>query len=403
MKILFANNIRGYYGGVEQVVSDYGCGLAERGHTVYLAYGADGRDPGDFAKPFEDTFPCSSFGGAPPGSDDGEPQPFDLILDRVKPDVVFFHKLRRLPQGIEHNTDVRTVRMAHDHDLWCPIGLGYNRYNRRVCRHPAGWRCYLNLAFIERSSGSKLPVRVTGVGKKIREMERNHLFDAILANSTYMRSQLLAGGFPPEKTHVCYPVLKETTEKSKPIPSEPIVMYAGSLVRGKGVDLLLRAFSLLEIPAQLNIVGVGGLESQLKRLSHALGVEKRVNFVGWVAHGEMARQYQRAKVVAVPSCWPEPFGLVGVEAMRHSRPVVAFGVGGIPDWLEHEETGLIVPEQDIHRFAKSLEKLLLDTEYAGRLGENGANRVRERFSFERCLDAVEGHLRGVPPVENPEP
>lgn len=225
-------------------------------------------------------------------------------------------------------------------------------------------------------------------------MKRYHHFDSILPNSTYMRDQLLANGFPSEKTHVCSPVLKHSNIVSKPIPTEPVVLYAGSLIRGKGVDLLLRAFRLLKTPAQLNIVGAGKSEESLKRLSRALGIEDRVNFVGWVDHEELTQFYQQSKVVAVPSCWPEPFGLVGVEAMRHARPVVAFKVGGIPDWLEHEKTGFLIDEQDVDAFAEALERLLLDSELAATMGERGRERASADFVFEDALVSVEDALAG---------
>lgn len=393
LNILFANNLRGFYGGVEQVLLDYARGLTERGHRSFLAYGIDGRDPEEFARAFDDTFRCSEF-----GSDGGDTastgQRFDAIVGEVEPEVVFFHKVTHLPHEIERNDGVRKVVMVHDHDLWCPTGLGYHRGSRRICRHPAGWRCYMNLAFLERGGESRFPIRVASVGKKLREMKRYHRFDAILANSSYTRNRLLYNGFPREKTRVCFPVLRQPEVSSVPIPTEPNVLYAGSLIRGKGVDLLLRAFGLLNPAAQLHIVGVGKSEGALKRLSRTLGIEKRVHFAGWVDHEELANYYARARVVAVPSCWPEPFGLVGMEAMRHGRPVVAFEVGGIPDWLEHEGTGLLVAEQDVAGFAASLERLLDDSGSAEQMGAYGRERAAAAFAFEDNVALVEKALTG---------
>jgi len=125
-----------------------------------------------------------------------------------------------------------------------------------------------------------------------------------------------------------------------------------------------------------------------------LGLERKVKFLDWVDHEKIGEHYATSTVVAVPSRWPEPFGMVGLEAMQHGRPVVAFDVGGISDWLEHEETGLLVPEQDVAGFARALERILTKDEFAVRLGENAYERVRERFSFERYLDQLEKHLAG---------
>lgn len=387
MRILFTNNLRGYYGGVEQVILHYTRGLARRGHESYFAYGEDGRDPEGFAAPFESTYQCGEFGCGPAG------QPFDAILEQVKPDVVFFHKVAQLPPGFEHNTDVRKVRMVHDHDLWCPKGTGYFTHNRHTCHVAAGWRCYLDLAFLERAPDSRFPVRPTSIQAKIAEMRRSHHFDAVLTVSTYVQEQLVRNGFPPERTHICNPILEHEDPDPTPVPEEPRIVYIGSLIRGKGVDLLLRALHRVRSPFQLDIVGTGKSEGQLRALCDKLDLNDRVNFVGWVDHEEVPNYYRKAKVMAIPSCWPEPFTLVGQESMRHGRPVVAFDVGGNSNWLDHEHTGFLVPEHDIAGYAEALERLLSDTDLARQMGENGAERVK-RFVFEDYLDKVEAHLKG---------
>ncbi len=392
MKILFANNMRGYYGGLEQVILSYTRGLTRRGHECYLAYGTDSRDPESFSTPFGDTYQCSEFGVQ--NSNPSHGLRFDDILNRVEPDVVFVFKVTQLPEGFEHHDGFRKVRMVLDHDLWCPTGLGYYRHNRRICQHPADWRCYLDLGFLERVNEGRIPMRIASIRRKMHEMRRSHHFDAVLAVSNYVRDQLVMSGFPPERTHVCHNVLEDADVETTPIPETPNVLYVGSLIRSKGVDLLLQALGRLKCPFHLDIVGSGKSEPQLRLLTMKLGLQDRVNFTGWVDHEKIAEYYRAAKVVAIPSCWPEPCTLVGQEAMRHARPVVAFDVGGNADWLDHEETGILVPEHDVAGYAAALERTLSDTDFAGKLGLTGAARVRERFSFERYLDLVEGYLSG---------
>ena len=96
----------------------------------------------------------------------------------------------------------------------------------------------------------------------------------------------------------------------------------------------------------------------------------------------------------MPSRWAEPFGFIGIEAMHHGRPVVAFAVGGIPDWLEPDVTGLLVPEQDVPALARAIERLLTDDALASTLGRNAYRRARERFSFDPYITDMEAHLRG---------
>lgn len=389
MKILFVNNLRGYYGGVEQIVADYGRGLNRRGHECYLAYGKDGHDPEDYEKFFAETYACAQLGYRDQG------YPISEIIGIVSPDVVFVHKVDQLPPGlVEVNTPFHTVLMVHDHDLWCPKGTGYYTLSRRTCRVAAGLPCYLDGAFLKRSDGGPFPFKLQSIQAKINNMRRSHNFDTILVLSEFLKRQLIINGFPLEKIRISNPVVDQGNPNPKSLPKAPRVLFVGSLIRGKGVDLLLRALAIVSCPFKLDIVGTGKSEGELRALSSKLQLDERVNFVGWVPHDEVQGYYLRARVVTIPSCWPEPFGLTGQEAMRCARPVVAFGVGGIPDWCDDGKTGFTVPEQDIAALAAALERLLTDFELAQEMGRNGQRKVAEQFVFEDNLDKVESYLRG---------
>jgi glycosyltransferase involved in cell wall biosynthesis len=390
VKILFANNLCGHYGGVEQVIAHTVKALVQRGHECHLAYGHARPDGEAFASAFASATRCTEFGW-PADGDKGKS--FRAILDAVQPEVLFVHKLAQLPEGVEHASNYRKVVLVHDHDLWCPTGLGYTRHNRKTCAHTAGWGCYLALAFLEKSSSGPLPVKVVNLQKKFHQMARFRHFDCILANSVFIQNKLLASGYPSERMRLCHPVLDQGEPEVTSVPETPEILYVGSLIRGKGVDLLLDALHRLQCSFHLTVVGTGKSQDDLKAQAQALGLSDRVTFAGWVANDAVAPYYQRARVVAVPSAWPEPFGLVGLEAMRHGRPVAAFSVGGIPDWLRDGETGLLSPEQDVATYAASLERLLTDYALAARLGAGGAARVREHFTFSGYVDALEAHLR----------
>ena len=158
------------------------------------------------------------------------------------------------------------------------------------------------------------------------------------------------------------------------------------------MDLLLQALAQLSTELVAKIVGTGNAEGNLRALCTRLGLDERVEFCGWVPNEELGALYARAKTAVVPSRWPEPFGMVGLEAMRHGRAVVAFEVGGIPDWLEGEATGLLVREQDVAGLSQALQRLLTEPDLAATLGKNARKRVGERFTFERYMDKLESYL-----------
>jgi glycosyltransferase involved in cell wall biosynthesis len=163
-----------------------------------------------------------------------------------------------------------------------------------------------------------------------------------------------------------------------PLPDAPRLLFAGRLVTGKGIDLLLAAMPLLP-GVELEVVGDGGERGQAEALARRLGVAERVHFVGWRAAEAMEAHYARSRVVVVPSVWPEPFGLVGLEAMSRGRPVVGVDRGGIRDWLVHGETGLrVAPEAKA--LAVAVRRLLEDRGEAERMGARGRARWQALYS-----------------------
>lgn len=88
-------------------------------------------------------------------------------------------------------------------------------------------------------------------------------------------------------------------------------------------------------------------------------------------------------------------GLIGQEAMRCARSVVAFDVGGILDWCDDGETGFVVPEQYVTVFSGALEYLLTNVEIAQKMGQKSFEKAKSQFSFESNLNQLESYLVSV--------
>ena len=156
------------------------------------------------------------------------------------------------------------------------------------------------------------------------------------------------------------------------------VVFAGRLVHAKGVDVLIRAVRSVE--AELVICGEGRSLEGLRKLAQRLGVSDRVRFAGWLAPERLALELAEASVVAIPPRWPEPFGLVGIEAHAAGRPVVASATGGIEDWLDDGVSGICVAAGDAGELARALSELLADPARQARMGLAGRSNVSERFT-----------------------
>src|SRR5262249_7161181 len=142
-------------------------------------------------------------------------------------------------------------------------------------------------------------------------------------------------------------------------------------------------------PFECLIFGDGNHRAHCEALSHKLNLTDRVHFKGYFPPAELENFYADASLAAVSSVWPEPFGAVGLEAMRHGLPVIAFDAGGIKEWLLDGKNGFLVPWMDHKQFAARIDQLLADKPLARQLGEHGRQFAREKFDFSCYIDGLE--------------
>ncbi|WP_236832790.1 glycosyltransferase [Blastococcus sp. KM273128] len=170
-------------------------------------------------------------------------------------------------------------------------------------------------------------------------------------------------------------------------PDAPLVALVGRIEDQKGVDLLVRAVPavLEQVPrAHVVVVGDGTRREESEALAGELGVAGHVHFTGW--RHDLADVMRAVDVLALPSRW-EAFGIVNLEAMAAARPVVGFGVEGVPEVVVHGETGLLSPAGDVDGLARDLVRVLTDPELAARLGAAGRRRFVEHFAPDRMVQA----------------
>lgn len=365
MRILVVNEYAGKLGGVEQYLSHVVPALARRGHRLGLLYQREtSRQLDEFLGMF--SF-CS--------------RRLEQAMAEFQPEVLFLQRVESLEPYLE--LPVRRLRYVHDHDLCCPRRHKYYLWNSRPCGHRADWRCWLDLAFLRREAQGW---RWFSLRSHAHQLRLHRELDGLLVGSRAMQQELLSNGL--DRVEIVPPLIP-----LDPVPPPPLgrghVLYVGQMIKGKGVDLLVKALSRVSVDFRATLVGDGNARASVQKLVAGLGLESRVEVAGWVSPSQLRGFYQQAQLVVVPSRWPEPFGMVGLEAMNLARPVVGFEHGGIPDWLEHGHTGLLVPEGNVGELGRAIERLLHDPALAEQLGQNGYLRVRQRFDFEAMVDRLE--------------
>ena len=218
------------------------------------------------------------------------------------------------------------------------------------------------------------------------------------------RSQSL--GLDPEPTIriVKNGVDLDIFQLGKGLPADDdYILFVGRIVQQKGLQYLLRAFYyvLQKFPdIRLKIVGRGDLQPQLERLCRNLLIpEQKVEFVDpspWLTRPELAKLYQGARVVVVPSIY-EPFGMTALEALACQRPVVASRVGGLQDIIRHKETGFLAEPQNELDLAQWIMALLWDPALCDRLGSAGraALEAAPDATWSQIAQQVIGLYRGL--------
>jgi len=173
------------------------------------------------------------------------------------------------------------------------------------------------------------------------------------------------------------------------------LLYVGRVVPNKGVATAIRALPLLPEEARLDVDGHGAPEiiDELEALARSLGVADRVTF-GRSPRSALAARYRDADVVVFPSEWPQPFGLVPLEAMARGTPVVATGTGGSGEFLHDGDNCLLFAPGDAAALADAVKRLANDVELRRRISEGGSRTAGE-MTIDRYAERLEAVHRAA--------
>jgi glycosyltransferase involved in cell wall biosynthesis len=178
----------------------------------------------------------------------------------------------------------------------------------------------------------------------------------------------------------------------------PAILYAGRLIRWKGVEYLIKALPLLEPKStRLWIAGEGTYRAELERLARELGVEDRIFFLGKLEQDELVSLYRSASMLVATSFVNETFGMALCEAMACEAAVVATNFGGFREVVQDGITGLLVRPQDPVDLAAKINTLLANPQLAAEYGRAGRERVIQEFSWSAVTDRLEEVYRCLVP------
>ena len=332
MRILVSNDGFGDGGGVQSYLDAVVPGLSARGHAVALLR-RDGHQTGQIGA-----------GGWPMFTAAG-----DDHLSAVRgwaPDVCFSHNITDLSTDRALADIAPVVKFMHGYFGTCISGQ--KRFGwpiARPCSRPFSAACLA--LYAPRHCGQLNPL--TLLRDYRQAVTQQALFDcysALVVASAHMKSEYAANGVDGARVHVNGLFAPDGPHAQADLdPTAPLsVAFFGRMTTLKGGDLLIRAVARASAQIgsaiRLVMVGDGPQRQRWQHLAERLQVAS--TFVPWQRGDARWPWLRGVHLLAVPSTWPEPFGLVGLEAGRLGVPAVAFDVGGIREWLHPGVNGYLV-------------------------------------------------------------
>jgi glycosyltransferase involved in cell wall biosynthesis len=290
------------------------------------------------------------------------------ILEEGRFDVVNFHNVSLVggPGLLSYGGDSIRLYMAHEHWLVCPMHVLW-RYQTERCDEKDCLRCAI--------SYRRPPQLHRYDGTFERQLAQ---VDTYIAMSEFSRDKHYELGFPHHMEVVPYFLpdpepLTETLRPSKSPHVRPYFLFVGRLEKIKGLDDVIPLFRDYA-DADLVIAGDGEYGSRLKELARG---NERVRFLGRVPSEELARWYEHAIALIVPSVCFETFGIILIEAFQKRTPVIARRLGPFPEIVESSGGGELFSTQD--ELIAAMHRLQDDRGHRERLAQSGNRAFKERW------------------------
>jgi glycosyltransferase involved in cell wall biosynthesis len=358
MRIACTNHHRQVVGGTESYLKRIIPELTQRGHSVSLWHEAEVA-AGSAAIEAPEIFHVGTDSAA--------------HLKTWRPDVVFNNGLMRMDWESSLYSAAPVVHFAHNYYGTCISGEKTRKLpSLRPCDRRFGPVCLAQ--YLPRSCGGMSPfVMWHDYQLQSQRLQNLRHATAVVTGSNYIRNEYRKHGF--RSVH-CAPLFVEPST-AQPDAIRDRLLFCGRMMRLKGGDVLLDAIPEVErlVGRPVEVIFAG--EGPQRQAWQARG--GRTRYTGWIS--QEALRELKAGLLVMPSLWPEPFGLAGLEL---GLPVAAFNVGGIPDWLRDGVNGHLTDSLTAAGLARAIADCIRDQAHFEQL-QQGAQRVSAEFGIERHL------------------
>jgi glycosyltransferase involved in cell wall biosynthesis len=312
----------------------------------------------------------------------------EALIDATSPDVAHLHNIaHQLSPSILYglrSRGVPVVQTLHDHKLICP---NYQMFvGGATCERCAKWRYHnavLNRCMRGSVAASALVAAEAYVHRMLGTYAEN--VDVFVAPSAQLRDRMIRHGVDGARiVHLPYSIALDGYEPR--YDSDGYAAYVGRLSSGKGLGTLLTALKA-EPTVAFRIVGSGPLEDALRSRAERESIGN-VEFVGYRRGEELASIVRGSLFTVVPSECYENSPLTVYESFAYGKAVVGSRIGGIPELVTENESGLVFAPGDAHELAGCLRTLWDDSALAADMGRAARLRVEREYGPELHYDKV---------------
>lgn len=310
-----------------------------------------------------------------------------LIID-TKPDLVHLNNIRHhiTPSILRplKNHNIPVVWTLHDYQLICPnisfIAGG------RICEK-CKKRKYFWSIFTRCKKNSFLASAMATIEHTVQIITKAYdSVDVFICPSVFLKNKFIKYDFQSEKLILLNHFINVDCD-CEDAPLGDYLLYVGRLSEEKGVKTLIDAVINIE-SCKLKIVGDGPLKEDLILYVKSKNADNNIEFLGYKNHTDVTKLLKKCKFLIVPSEWYEVTGLVILEAYACGKPVIGSRIGGIPEFIRDNETGLTFEPQNSYDLSSKIDFLMKNPDKIKKMGKAALSFTKQNLSSEKHYEKL---------------
>lgn len=318
---------------------------------------------------------------------------FKKTIKQLKPNIIHLHEVRKGTASIvlaARHSGVPTVQTLHDIHLACMSEFGLNKKTGKVCLKGSLVHC------IKNKCAPYSMILKYGLLWKITQWIDKHYIQVLLCPSKFLLKTLAKLGY--RNLHYL-PNLSSLENKNSRITKKNQILYVGRLVEIKGIIFLIKAFEMVAIKhpnLKLLLIGSGPEKENLQIYIKEHNI-KNITFTDTIAHEKLKLHYQQSSISILPSIGFENMPMNVLESFSCGTPVVASNIGGIPEMVKDNITGMLFKPGNYIDLSSKILYLLSNPSLLKKMSINCLNTIKSTYNevshYENLMDIYKSLIK----------